>query len=65
MSEKNEEENWSRVHVDAQMDGCDMKNVLWQQLFLPKFLKFWTPPHDFALVIGSFEFLGCILSFYE
>ena len=39
--------------------------VLRQQLFLPKFLKFWTPPHDFALISGSFELLGCILSSYE
>ena len=30
---------------------------------LPKFLKFWAPPHDFALVliVGSFEFWSCLI----
>ena len=32
---------------------------------LPKFLKFWTPAHDFALVIESFELLVCVLIFND
>ena len=39
------------------------KVLLQLQLFSPNFLKFWTPPHDFALIIESFELLVCVLIF--
>ena len=31
--------------------------------FLPKFLKFGTPPHDFALIFESCELLACVAIF--
>ena len=39
--------------------------LLRQQLFSPNFLNFWTPPHEFALIIGSFKLLGRVLSFND
>ena len=42
-----------------------MYDVVAAATILPKFLKFWTPPHDFALIVESFELLVCVLIFND